>query len=61
MAKAERCLFWADVAVGLAKVVVERQRHEHQYPLPPFNASVQQAQECHAFISFLEDAERDRS
>jgi hypothetical protein len=39
MAEAERRLFRADVAVGLAKVAAERQRREHQYPLPSFNAS----------------------
>jgi hypothetical protein len=43
MAEAERRLFRADVAVGLTKVAVERQRREHQYPLPSFNASVQRA------------------
>jgi hypothetical protein len=41
MAEAERCLFRADMAVRLAKVAVERQRREHQYPLPSFNASAQ--------------------
>jgi hypothetical protein len=51
MAKAERRLFWADVAIGLAKVAAERQRREHQYPLPSFNASAQRAQERHTFIS----------
>jgi hypothetical protein len=61
MAEAERCLFRADVAVGLAKVAAERQRCEHQYPLPSFNALAQQAQERHTFISSLEEAERDRS
>ena len=61
MAEAERRLFRADVAVGLAKVAAERQRHEHQYPLPSFNASVQRAQERRTFISSLEEAERDRS
>jgi hypothetical protein len=61
MAEAERCLFRADVAVGLAKVAVERQRREHQYPLPSFNASAQRAQERYTFISSLEEAERDRS
>jgi hypothetical protein len=60
MAEAERRLFWADVAVGLAKVAVERQRREHQYPLPSFNASAQRAQERRTFISSLEEAERDR-
>jgi hypothetical protein len=43
MVEAERRLFRADVAGGLAKVAVERQRREHQYPLPPFNASAQRA------------------
>jgi hypothetical protein len=37
MAEAERRLFRADVAVGLAKVAAERQRREHHYPLPSFN------------------------
>jgi hypothetical protein len=41
MAEAERRLFRADVAVGLAKVAAERQRREHQYLLPSFNASAQ--------------------
>jgi hypothetical protein len=41
MAEAERRLFRADVARGLAKVAAECQRHEHQYPLPFFNASAQ--------------------
>jgi hypothetical protein len=61
MAEAERCLFRADVAVGLAKMAAERQRREHQYPLPSFNASAQRAQERHTFISSLEEAKRDRS
>jgi hypothetical protein len=39
MVEAERCLFRADVAVGLAQVAAERQRHEHQYPIPSFNTS----------------------
>jgi hypothetical protein len=43
MAEADRRLFWADVAVGLAKVAAECQRREHQYPLPSFNASAQRA------------------
>jgi hypothetical protein len=60
MAEAERCLFRADVARGLAKVAAERQHHEHQYPLPSFNASAQREQEHHTFTSFLEEAERDR-
>jgi hypothetical protein len=41
MAEAERRLFRADVAGGLAKVAAERQCHEHQYHLPSFNASAQ--------------------
>jgi hypothetical protein len=61
MAEAETRLFRADVAVGLAKVAAERQRREHQYPLPSFNTSVQRAQERRTFISSLEEAERDRS
>jgi hypothetical protein len=61
MAEAKRRLFRADVAVGLAKVAVEHQRREHQYPLPSFNTSAQQAQECRTFISSLEEAEHDRS
>jgi hypothetical protein len=61
MAEAERCLFWVDVAVGLAKVAAEHQHREHQYPLPSFNASAQRAQERHTFISSLEEAEHDRS
>jgi hypothetical protein len=43
MAEANRRLFRANVAVGLAKVAAERQRREHQYPLPSFNVSVQRA------------------
>jgi hypothetical protein len=61
MAEAERCLFRADVAVGLVKVAAERQRCEHRYPLPSFNTSAQRAQERRTFISSLEEAERDRS
>jgi hypothetical protein len=60
MAEAERCLFWVNVAGGLAKVAAERQRCEHQYPLPSFDASVQREQERRTFTSFLEEAERDR-
>jgi hypothetical protein len=41
MAEAERCLFRADMAGGLAKVAAERQRREQQYSLPSFNASAQ--------------------
>jgi hypothetical protein len=59
MAEAERGLFWADVAGGLVKVAAERQRHEHQYPLPSFNPSAQRAHERCVFISFLEEAERE--
>jgi hypothetical protein len=61
MAKAERCLFRADVAIGLVKVAAKRQRREHQYPLPSFNASAQRAHERRTFISSLEEAKRDRS
>jgi hypothetical protein len=61
MAEAERRLFWANMAVGLAKVAAECQHREHQYPLRSFNASAQRAQECRTFISSLEEAERDRS
>jgi hypothetical protein len=61
MAEAERRLFRADVTIGLAKVAVERQRREYQYPLPSFNASAQRAQEHRTFISSLEEAERDHS
>jgi hypothetical protein len=43
IAEARRCLFRAGVARGLAKVAAERQRREHQYPLPSFNASAQRA------------------
>jgi hypothetical protein len=59
MAEAERGLFRADVAGGLAKVVAECQRHEHQYPLPSFNASAQRAHERRVFTSFLEKAEHE--
>jgi hypothetical protein len=61
MAEAERCLFRADVVIGLAKVAAECQRREHQYPLPSINALAQRAQEHHTFISCLEEAEHDRS
>jgi hypothetical protein len=61
MAEAERRLFRVDVAVGLANVAAERQRHEHQYPLPSFNALAQRAQERRTFISSLEEAVHDRS
>jgi hypothetical protein len=60
MAEAERGLFRADVAGGLAKVAAEHQRHEHQYPIPSFNASAQRAHERRIFTSFLEEAERER-
>jgi hypothetical protein len=59
MAEADRRLFRADVAGGLAKVAAERQRREHQYPLPSFNASVQREQEHRTFTSFLEEADCD--
>jgi hypothetical protein len=36
MAEAEQRLARADVAEGLAMVAAERQRREHQYPLPLF-------------------------
>jgi hypothetical protein len=60
MAEAERGLFRADVARGLAKVAAERQHHQHQYPLPSFNPSAQRAHERRVFTSFLEEAERER-
>jgi hypothetical protein len=60
MVEAEQRLFRADVAGGLAAVAAERQRREHQYPLPSFDASAQREEERHTFTSFLEDAERDR-
>jgi hypothetical protein len=60
MAEAEQRLFRADVTGGLATVVAERQRHEHQYPLPSFDASAQREEERRTFTSFLEDAESDR-
>jgi hypothetical protein len=60
MAEAQRRLFRANMAGGLAKVAAERQRREHQYPLPSFNASVQRAQERHIFTSLLEEAEHER-
>jgi hypothetical protein len=59
-AAAEQRLTQADVAGGLATVAAERQRHEHQYPLPSFNASAQRQEERRTFKSFLEDAERRR-
>jgi hypothetical protein len=39
MAEAEQRLFRVDVTGGLAMVVAERQRREHQYSLPSFDAS----------------------
>jgi hypothetical protein len=60
MAEAKQRLFWADVVGGLAKVAAERQRREHQYPLPSFDASAQREKEHHTFTSFLEEAEHDR-
>jgi hypothetical protein len=41
MAVAEQRLFQVNVTGSLATVVAERQRREHQYPLPSFDASVQ--------------------
>jgi hypothetical protein len=41
MAEAKRRLFRVNMPGGLAKVAAERQRCEHQYPLPSFDASVQ--------------------
>jgi hypothetical protein len=58
MAEAEQHLFRADVTGGLATVAAERQRREHQYPLPSFDASAQREEERRTFTSFLKDAER---
>jgi hypothetical protein len=44
MAEAERRLFRADVAGGLAKVAAERQRRVHQYPPPPSFIALAQRQ-----------------
>jgi hypothetical protein len=41
MAAAEQRLFQVDVTGGLVTVAAERQRREHQYPLPSFDASAQ--------------------
>jgi hypothetical protein len=41
IAVAEQRLAQADMAEGLAMVAAERQRREHQYPLPSFDASAQ--------------------
>jgi hypothetical protein len=41
MAEAEKRLFRADVAEGIATVAAERQRLEHQYHLPFFDTSAQ--------------------
>jgi hypothetical protein len=60
MAEAEQRLFRADMAGGLARVAVERQCREHQYPLHSFNASAQRQEEHRTFTSFVEEAERDR-
>jgi hypothetical protein len=60
IAAAEQRLFQADVTRGLVTVAAERQRREHQYPLPSFDASAQREEERHTFTSFLEDAERHR-
>jgi hypothetical protein len=59
MAVAEQCLFQEDVTGGLA-TMAERQRREHQYPLPSFDASAQRDEERHTFTSFFEDAECHR-
>jgi hypothetical protein len=58
MAAAEQRLAQADMDGGLATVAAERQGHEHQYPLPSFDASAQRQEERRTFTSFLEDAER---
>jgi hypothetical protein len=60
MAEAEQHLFRAGVTGGLATVAAERQRREHQYPLPSFDASAQREEERRNFTSFLKDAERHR-
>jgi hypothetical protein len=60
MALAEQCLAQADLAGGLAAMAAERQRCEHQYPLPSFDASAQRQEERRTFTSFIEDAERRR-
>jgi hypothetical protein len=57
MAAAAQRRFQADVTGGLATVAAERQRLEHQYPLPSFDASAQREEERRTFTSFLEDAE----
>jgi hypothetical protein len=41
MAEAEQRLARADLAGGLATLAAERQWHEHQFPLPSFDASAQ--------------------
>jgi hypothetical protein len=41
IAAAEQRLLQADVTGGLATVAAERQRCEHQYPLPSFDALAQ--------------------
>jgi hypothetical protein len=58
MAAAEQRPAQADVAGGLATVVAERQRREHQYPLPSFDALAQRQEKRCTFTSFLEDTER---
>jgi hypothetical protein len=60
MAEAEQRLFRADVTGGLATMAAERQRHEHQYPLPSFDTSAQREEERRTFTSFLKDTERHR-
>jgi hypothetical protein len=57
MAVAEQRLAQADRAGGLTMVAAERQRCEHKYPLPSFDAFAQRQQECLMFTSFLEDTE----
>jgi hypothetical protein len=60
MPTTEQRLFQTDVTGGLATVAAEHQRHEHQYPLPSFDALAQREEERRTFTSFLEDAERCR-
>jgi hypothetical protein len=60
MVAAEQHLAQADVAGGLPTVAAERQRCEHQHPLPSFDASAQRQEERRTFTSFLKDTERRR-
>jgi hypothetical protein len=60
MAAAKQRLFQSDVTGGLATVVAECQRREHQYHLPSFDASALQEEVRCTFTSFLEDGERHR-